>query len=68
MTCYWPGPGGLRDEPDDYGCDGDCSDCSREDCEERGAECAAPENCEDCPRRETCRAAKTETTEEGDEE
>lgn len=45
-------------------CDGDCSDCSREDCEERGAECAAPENCEDCPKRETCKAAKTEEDEE----
>jgi len=55
-------------QPPNESCDGDCSDCSRENCEERGAECAAPENCEDCPKRETCKAAKMETTEEGVEE
>ena len=55
-------------QPPNESCDGDCSDCNRENCEERGAECAAPENCEDCPKRETCKAAKMEITEEGEEE
>jgi len=65
MIYGWPGPGGERDEdPNDTGCDGDCGSCHSSDCEERGAECAAPENCEDCPKRETCAAAKTEEDEE----
>ena len=46
----WTGPGGLRDEdPNDTGCDGDCGSCHSSDCDERGAECADPETCADCP-------------------
>ena len=62
----WTGPGGLRDEPPGGRCDGDCGTCAQEDCSERGAECSAPENCEDCPARGWCSEDKNE--EEGGEE
>lgn len=57
MICGWPGPGGERDEPDDNGCDGDCSDCRRDECDERGVDCADPENCIDCAANGWCSAA-----------
>lgn len=55
----WNGPGGLRDEPPGASCDGDCGTCPQGDCDERGAECAAPENCENCPARGWCNEDKT---------
>ena len=63
MPCSWPGPGGERDEPPDYGCDGDCSDCQRE-CEVRGEECRDADNCRGCTAKGWCSAAINDEEEE----
>ena len=66
MPCYWPGPGGERDEYPGGDCDGDCGSCEREDCDERGAECADEDNCRGCPKRGWCTEAINDD-EEGEE-
>lgn len=60
----WPGPGGLRDEPDDNGCDGDCDCCTNRECDERGAECADPDNCRGCQAIGWCESAINDNEEE----
>lgn len=60
----WPGPGGLRDEPPGDRCDGDCSDCSQNNCEERGSECRDDANCRCCTARDWCSEAINDDEEE----
>lgn len=57
----WMGPPAAW--PDEGKCDGDCSACSR-DCEERGAECADPDNCQNCPAKHRCSSAIIDNDEE----
>lgn len=67
MPAFWTGPGGLSNDPDGGDCDGGCDSCTR-DCDERGAECADPDNCRDCTAIGWCSAAVEDNDNKEEEE